>query len=364
MADQLSPGADQGARLLQAGDVQGALAVLQQAATAEPYNARVHSLLGICYARLGNLDASIRSLQQAVAIKPDDAIMHYNLANALFQAQRTQESQAEAYRALQINPEHQNAKQLLARIGAAQPAAPQQPPIGGSPLGGVPLGSAPLGGYGAASPTGGYGTQPPMPLGGYGSQSSAPVEPPPPWAQPAPLWGAPPAAQPPPSPWGAPQTAAPPPYPGAGGMGQPQGMRYTPRAPVAPTYYPPSTGTRILRGIGWGVLYGQIWAMWRILFAVLFAGNDRFGGLGVVIEVIFWVVISAFFGGLTGLIIGAGNMDDSTGGGVGIGLGVIYCILRALLLQSAAFVISIFFFVAMGRFIGASVAKRVQASVR
>jgi len=57
-----------------------ALQPLSKAAAGSPHNIHVWLSLGWCYKRTGRLDMAIESLQEALAVEPNDALIHYNLA--------------------------------------------------------------------------------------------------------------------------------------------------------------------------------------------------------------------------------------------------------------------------------------------
>ena len=57
-----------------------ALAPLNAAAECDGDNVHIWLALGWCYKRTGRLDLAIQSLEEALAIDPDRAIIHYNLA--------------------------------------------------------------------------------------------------------------------------------------------------------------------------------------------------------------------------------------------------------------------------------------------
>jgi Flp pilus assembly protein TadD len=57
-----------------------ALQPLAKAAAGSPHNVHVWLSLGWCYKRTGRLDMAIESLQEALAVEPNDALVHYNLA--------------------------------------------------------------------------------------------------------------------------------------------------------------------------------------------------------------------------------------------------------------------------------------------
>jgi tetratricopeptide (TPR) repeat protein len=57
-----------------------ALGPLHLAADYNPNNIHVHLALGWCYKRIGRLDLAIQSLEDAMAVDPDQGIIHFNLA--------------------------------------------------------------------------------------------------------------------------------------------------------------------------------------------------------------------------------------------------------------------------------------------
>ncbi len=57
-----------------------ALDPLWQAAQSNPDNIGTWLALGWCYKRTGKLDRAIESLEEALSVEPNDALIHYNLA--------------------------------------------------------------------------------------------------------------------------------------------------------------------------------------------------------------------------------------------------------------------------------------------
>ena len=57
-----------------------AIPPLTAAKEAEPENIHILLALGWCYKRLNKIDAAIQSLEDALAVSPDEGIIHYNLA--------------------------------------------------------------------------------------------------------------------------------------------------------------------------------------------------------------------------------------------------------------------------------------------
>ncbi|MGV3720016.1 MAG: hypothetical protein ACO1SX_03815, partial [Actinomycetota bacterium] len=124
---------------------------------------------------------------------------------------------------------------------------------------------------------------------------------------------------------------------------------------------PPSIGRRLLRGWGWGMLYGQWWTLWSIISWVLWgrASLDPKFFIGVLI----YAVAYGFVGSLVGIIIGAANLDEDQGVYVGVGAGVVIMGLRFLLSPDPMQFLNIIFYYFTGRYIGGGVAGRVQQPV-
>jgi tetratricopeptide (TPR) repeat protein len=62
------------------GRYEEALVPLGQAAAADSGNIHVWVALGWCYKRTGRLSQAIEALRTAVSVRPDEALLHYNLA--------------------------------------------------------------------------------------------------------------------------------------------------------------------------------------------------------------------------------------------------------------------------------------------
>jgi len=67
---------EDGKRLVDAGDYNGAIAVYQQAARMEPRNARIHSGIGYLHAKQGNFQAAL-AYRRAIAINPNNSDFFY-----------------------------------------------------------------------------------------------------------------------------------------------------------------------------------------------------------------------------------------------------------------------------------------------
>jgi tetratricopeptide repeat protein len=350
MSEQALACRNEGARLLQAGDFGGALQRLQQAVRQNPRDGEAHGLLGIAQVRQGALASAIPSLQEAARLMPDSVSASYNLAVALFQAQRLPEARAEAQRTLALNPQHPTAGDLIGRINAAQPAP-------GGAAGGAardealsPRGAAPLQDSAATPSTVSLSafTPPPpdftpegvpqAPGAGFTGETPAAQA-----SAPAPSWvGAPAAGFPVPSvPGGAPAL---------------QGASFT--APAIPGVgeAAPGVGLRLLRGWLWGILYGQWWTVWSLVS--FFLWNHQDVGVGLIVLVVIWVVVYGFFGSLTGLIIGAANLDQEQAGWAGVGVAALAFGLETLL--GGFSVVNLVWYFFTGRFIGHGLGARIQ----
>ncbi|PRP72006.1 hypothetical protein BUE93_03705 [Chromobacterium amazonense] len=102
----LSPDTLLAARLLAEGDLSGALHAAQAGLQAEPGNAPLWNLLGVCAARLGQLPLAEQCWCQALALDPATPDAHFNLA--CLRAEQRKLSEAEShYRAeLARDPDH------------------------------------------------------------------------------------------------------------------------------------------------------------------------------------------------------------------------------------------------------------------
>lgn len=70
---------NEGHRLVDVGDYNGAISVYQQAATMQPKNASIYSGIGFSYIRLGNLPPALAAFRRAVELDPNNANYQYAL---------------------------------------------------------------------------------------------------------------------------------------------------------------------------------------------------------------------------------------------------------------------------------------------
>lgn len=59
---------------------QDALPPLQRASELEPDNIHINLAIGWCFKRIGRVDLAIQTLEEAIEVRGDEGILHYNLA--------------------------------------------------------------------------------------------------------------------------------------------------------------------------------------------------------------------------------------------------------------------------------------------
>ena len=94
-------------------NVTGALTAGQKALEFASNSPEVHDNLGLIYSELGQPDKAAVHFTKAVQLKPDDARLHYNLAETFIQLRRLQEAVSEYRESLRINPELLDVRQKL-----------------------------------------------------------------------------------------------------------------------------------------------------------------------------------------------------------------------------------------------------------
>ncbi len=91
--------------------------VLELSVYIDPYDAKVHGLLGDAALEAANWSAAIAAYQVNLGLNPPDpAGAHYNLARAYFGAGKKAEAKLETLRALEIAPTYEPAQQLLLKL--------------------------------------------------------------------------------------------------------------------------------------------------------------------------------------------------------------------------------------------------------
>ncbi len=315
----MSQSRELGAQALQAGDFEGAIPHLTAAREEDPSDYMAAAYLGAALGRAGRHGEAVEVLRDAAQLQPGSDAAQHNLGVALRQAGRVDDAMAAYRQALARDPAYTRSRDALAALGAGTETVPSR----------------------------GLQTAPPWPGGG-----------PPPAAAPDSMAGQPP-------PWTAPGTpsAAPPPWqmPPA-----PQGMHVA-ESTAAPSLAAPSTGLRILRGIGWGLVYAQIWTVLFIFWGLVWGGAK--GQLkdvdGVMLVVLFigLAFIFGFCGSLVGLIIGAINAEEGAAVAAGVGMGLLLGLLEVWLEQNPRLFVNMIFWFFTGRMVGAGVWGRVQQPV-
>jgi tetratricopeptide (TPR) repeat protein len=85
----------------------------QTAVALSPQDAEAHSNLAVTLQKLGRLDEALASCRQAIALKPDLAEAHYNLGNTLQKLGRLDEALASYTQAIALKPDFAEAHQAL-----------------------------------------------------------------------------------------------------------------------------------------------------------------------------------------------------------------------------------------------------------
>lgn len=89
-----------GVMAFQAGEHEVAAEFISRSSAADPSNPVYYNYLGNICNKLGNLDQAITRYQKALSLKPDDAVVRYNLANTLVDQGRLDEAAADFKKAL------------------------------------------------------------------------------------------------------------------------------------------------------------------------------------------------------------------------------------------------------------------------
>ena len=110
---------DRGRRMFEQENDRGALAELSRALFLSPYQAEAHLLVGRIHLRGGRIQEAIDSLKISVW-SAESAAAHVALATAYFEAKDLTTANAEATRALALDPASAEARQLLDRVAQAR----------------------------------------------------------------------------------------------------------------------------------------------------------------------------------------------------------------------------------------------------
>ncbi|WP_035158598.1 tetratricopeptide repeat protein, partial [Calothrix sp. 336/3] len=107
---------DEGRRLVDSGDFNGAIAVYQQAANLEPRNASIHSGIGYAYVQQNNFPAALSAFRRASALNPNNSDFHYAIGYISGNLGDYQGAKDAYRRAIQANRGNANAYVGLATI--------------------------------------------------------------------------------------------------------------------------------------------------------------------------------------------------------------------------------------------------------
>lgn len=100
---------EEGKRLVDSKDYNGAIAVYQQAAKLDPKNERIHAGIGYLYTQQGNFTSALDAYRRAIAINPNNSDFYYAVGY-LKSSTRDNKGAKEAYRrAIQLNRNNLNA---------------------------------------------------------------------------------------------------------------------------------------------------------------------------------------------------------------------------------------------------------------
>lgn len=100
---------EEGKRLVEANDYNGAIAVYQRAANIEPRNARIHSGIGYLHAQQGNFQPALAAYQRAISIDGNNSDFFYALGYVKGNLGDTNGAKDAYRRAIQLNRNNLNA---------------------------------------------------------------------------------------------------------------------------------------------------------------------------------------------------------------------------------------------------------------
>lgn len=125
----MSAARDAGYSALQSGDLEGAIAQLEQAHTADPGDFQTCLYLGAAYGKGERHRDAVNILTTAVQLQPANAQARYNLAVALESAGYNEQAVTAAQQAVQLQPDYPKAQEMAARLtGTTVTLAPYTPP--------------------------------------------------------------------------------------------------------------------------------------------------------------------------------------------------------------------------------------------
>ncbi|MCE0497626.1 MAG: tetratricopeptide repeat protein [Methylacidiphilales bacterium] len=113
-----------GIALYQKGQLDEAIVQYQKALEIDPSLAEAHNDLGWALAQKGQMDEAVAQMQEALKINPDSAGIHYDLGITLYRMGRMDEAIAQFQEALRLKPDYRNAQNNLAKVQAMARQAP------------------------------------------------------------------------------------------------------------------------------------------------------------------------------------------------------------------------------------------------
>lgn len=123
--DQIVRDFKEGARLLEAGQLDEAIQKYQNVLQLNPRSEDANFNLGIAYARQGKLREAEKHYREAIRLMPQYAEAHNNLGNVLASQNRLDEAIAHFEAALKILPDHATAHNNLGSVLARQGRIPE-----------------------------------------------------------------------------------------------------------------------------------------------------------------------------------------------------------------------------------------------
>nr|WP_199331994.1 tetratricopeptide repeat protein [Anabaena lutea] len=106
---QLKELLEEGRRLVDTGDYNGAIALYQQAANIDPRNAKIHSGIGYLYAQQGNFQLALAAYRRAIAIDSNNSDFYYAVGYIKGNLGDTAGAKEAYRRAIQLNRGNLNA---------------------------------------------------------------------------------------------------------------------------------------------------------------------------------------------------------------------------------------------------------------
>ncbi|MEA5576105.1 tetratricopeptide repeat protein [Anabaena sp. UHCC 0451] len=100
---------EEGRRLVDGGDYNGAIAVYQEAGRLAPRNARIHSGIGYLYAQQGNFQLALTAYRRAIALEPNNSDFYYAVGFIKGNMGDTNGAKEAYRRAIQLNRSNFNA---------------------------------------------------------------------------------------------------------------------------------------------------------------------------------------------------------------------------------------------------------------